>query len=77
LFFFSCWATGGYKITVLEDTFLNSSIGIGEGALPVLFAIPNFTDIFFPIGKGDSALSVGFAIPEFTDVFVTFELVVC
>ena len=65
------------ELIVIPDALQNSSIGIGEGALPVLFAIPNFTDIFFPIGKGDSALSVGFAIPEFTDVFVTFELVVC
>ena len=37
--------------------------------LSVLFAIPEFTDVFAPIGKGIGALPVKFTIPEFTDVF--------
>ena len=38
--------------------------------MSVLFAIPEFTDVFVAIGKGSGTLSVGFAIPPFTDVFV-------
>ena len=35
----------------------------------MVFAIPEFTDVFLSTGKGIGAMSVLFAIPVFTDVF--------
>ncbi len=61
---------GILELTVLEYAFRYSPIGIGEGALSVSFAIPEFTDVFVPIGIGRGALSVRLVIPEFTNVFV-------
>ena len=42
---------GILELTVLEYAFRYSPIGIGEGALSVSFAIPEFTDVFVPIGR--------------------------
>ena len=44
---------------------------LGKGAMPVDFAILEFTDVFVPVGIDISALSVEFVILEFTDVFVS------
>ena len=57
------------ELTVFPDAFLNSSVGIGKGALPVPFAILEFTDVFVPIGKGYGEVSVWQTILVFTNVF--------
>ena len=67
------------KLTVLPETFLNSSVGKGMGALPVLFAILVFTDVLVPCkfcfaAKGKGALPVCLPILPFTDVFVSIGI---
>ena len=47
-----------FQLTVLECASQNSSIGKGEGALSVVFSIPEFTDIFVPTGSGADAKTI-------------------
>ncbi len=61
-----------FAIPVFTDVFVPRPFTFrakGKGALPVVFVILKFTDIFAPIGKGKGALPVVFAILKFTDVF--------
>ena len=58
------------KLTVLPDAFLNSSIGIGLGALSMVCAISPLTDVLLSIEKGVGTLSVRNVILPFTDIFV-------
>ena len=74
-------ATHQLKQRHIRQRFAKSSAGkqVGvsivawEGAFPVSYAIPEFTNIFVLIDPDIGTLSVSFAIPEFTNIFVSFK----